>query len=284
METIFITHSDFLAHHGTKGQKWGVRRYQNEDGSLTSEGRKHYGVGTSNKSKKEQKAALKAKAKREKAGEREKKKAETTAEKVVKDRQRKMEYLRDHPEKMYRHRKELSEDDVSKIMEKVQFDKKLRNIRRDEIDQGMRKIEDVKRRFDTLNNVYQTSKNTYNNIAEVNNALVDMGFNKSGKYMKRWGENEEDFLTRQYDRVYEKMIRTEEGRKDVYEHPEKYTTGQINKLNNRKAAEDKLRNKGNNKQNKGDDDFWSKIKDGDWEGAKEEDPERYEEMVKSMFK
>lgn len=32
----------FLAHHGIEGQKWGVRRYQNEDGSLTSEGRKRY--------------------------------------------------------------------------------------------------------------------------------------------------------------------------------------------------------------------------------------------------
>lgn len=27
-----------LYHHGIKGQKWGVRRYQNEDGSYTSEG------------------------------------------------------------------------------------------------------------------------------------------------------------------------------------------------------------------------------------------------------
>lgn len=27
-----------LQHHGIKGQKWGVRRYQNEDGSLTQEG------------------------------------------------------------------------------------------------------------------------------------------------------------------------------------------------------------------------------------------------------
>lgn len=29
-----------LYHHGIKGMKWGIRRYQNEDGSLTAAGRK----------------------------------------------------------------------------------------------------------------------------------------------------------------------------------------------------------------------------------------------------
>lgn len=41
----------YLQHHGILGQKWGVRRYQNPDGSLTEEGRKRYGYSSSNTSK-----------------------------------------------------------------------------------------------------------------------------------------------------------------------------------------------------------------------------------------
>ena len=49
-----------LYHHGIKGMKWGIRRYQNPDGSLTAEGKKRYGDdgdGSPRKTREEKKAA-----------------------------------------------------------------------------------------------------------------------------------------------------------------------------------------------------------------------------------
>ena len=46
----------YLKHHGIEGQKWGIRRYQYEDGSYTEEGKKRYGytfVGEEDFTKKE---------------------------------------------------------------------------------------------------------------------------------------------------------------------------------------------------------------------------------------
>lgn len=48
-EPEFVTHdslnilrSDAICHHGILGMKWGIRRYQNKDGSLTAAGKKRY--------------------------------------------------------------------------------------------------------------------------------------------------------------------------------------------------------------------------------------------------
>lgn len=44
-------HPTYLIHYGTPGQKWGTRRWQYEDGSLTPEGYVHYGIKNLEKSK-----------------------------------------------------------------------------------------------------------------------------------------------------------------------------------------------------------------------------------------
>lgn len=42
MGSYYIPRDDYLMHYGVKGQKWGIRRFQNPDGTLTAEGRKRY--------------------------------------------------------------------------------------------------------------------------------------------------------------------------------------------------------------------------------------------------
>ena len=48
MNDLYVIEYDnekpYIAHHGILGQKWGIRRYQNSDGTLTPEGKKRYGV------------------------------------------------------------------------------------------------------------------------------------------------------------------------------------------------------------------------------------------------
>jgi hypothetical protein len=43
-QTFYSIHDYYISHHGIKGQKWGIRRYQNPDGTLTELGKKRYGT------------------------------------------------------------------------------------------------------------------------------------------------------------------------------------------------------------------------------------------------
>lgn len=80
---------DYLEHHGTKGQKWGLRLYQNRDGSLTPLGRARLGLGKARKSGTEavKKTAGKLSSTSKKAGELIKSHVKSLSEKNKKHRE-----------------------------------------------------------------------------------------------------------------------------------------------------------------------------------------------------
>lgn len=73
--------SDYLQHFGIKGQKWGVRRFENPDGTLTEEGyKRYYGKRFEKESRVQQKLNFKAdQAKQVRIAEEQKSKAKRSA-------------------------------------------------------------------------------------------------------------------------------------------------------------------------------------------------------------
>lgn len=147
-----------------------------------------------------------------------------------------MEYLRDHPEKIYKYRKELTQDDVTDIMQKVKFDQSLQDIRKAEVQRGMKKIDGIRQNVETGLKWYQTGKNAYNTIAEVHNAILDMSGNTDRKRMLKFGEKNDSSL-----KELEKLLRTPDGVEQIYRNKDKYSTDDLNKAFKRKQIENLLK-------------------------------------------
>ena len=89
--------NDYIQHYGIKGMKWGVRRYQNKDGTLTAEGKK-----------------------------REQAKYKHEASKAArKDR-------RD----AYKNRRTLSDDELQTRVKRLELEKKFKNLTEEDVKPG----------------------------------------------------------------------------------------------------------------------------------------------------
>lgn len=114
-----------LSHHGILGQKKGNRRFQYPDGSLTPEGRRHYGVGPARDDSSTKKSLLG--------------KAESTAKKLASKAGSKIKEVHDDREgirlaKMAKGRgyRRMGDKNLNKVVERLKLEKQYRDLRRDE--------------------------------------------------------------------------------------------------------------------------------------------------------
>lgn len=145
----YVYDENYLAHEGVTGMHWGVRHgppyplLRNAAGKLKA------------------RAQAKRKAKSEA-------RAVKSAEQAAAERQALKDDLRAHPEKLYKHRNDLTKEEVDEIMRQIDWDRRVKDISASE---HARNMEKMTKGLNTVANVTGDAWRIYNNFTNFRNAL-----------------------------------------------------------------------------------------------------------------
>lgn len=124
-----------LYHHGIRGQKWGLRRYQNKDGSLTPAGRKRYMTDANFRAKYASNLP------------------KTKPEESAAERHARLKKSTDANE-LYKYKSELSNEELRDRIQRIQLEQQLSTYVKKEptkIEKAQKRIEDVTKKLNKVN-------------------------------------------------------------------------------------------------------------------------------------
>ena len=153
MEVRRISDSE-LQHHGILGMHWGVRRYQNKDGTLTSAGRKRKGIVETYKNKKKMRKLRDAK--EAKKAEREEK------ERIINS---------GDPEQVKKITNKLTDEEMARALTKIDFnsqmDQYINGKKQATAQKGKSYLDTAAAAMQTISNMAQAAGNVYSNLDKM---------------------------------------------------------------------------------------------------------------------